>query len=415
MNYYGVLAIRNTSITYTILNKGRSYLCPMVTIQMKTTVLLLYILVLFQAAHALPNQVSARTRTVVEELSNWQVYDEEAQINVPFLPGYHLTNKSIFHEIRAARDTSYSLQMITLHTGSVFLADRLLQSNLAVGDTFFLPLSELQALSPTDSVLRITFYPTAKEVLLAPPSLYIVSDKGAAPSFVGQESTSYGQLYIRQPNALYASNTLLYLLITWSCFVAYLYAFRKNFSLTTSIGAWFVWLNLPTSEEDITFFDLLVLLAVYSAIFSFAAFYATGALHESLIALLNNSDTFWGKNVMISTLVFIWVVLRFVTVSLLSVLFDKRSLFRVFVQEWYRLSPTYIWLVLLAITLCTLGNIPPYLWLSWLVWGGSGLHSFFVLLNVNSVLKIRKVYLFSYFCATEMIPIVLGMKFFMVF
>lgn len=356
--------------------------------------------------------------SVVIELDNWKVFDRSEEVNVPYLLAYHSDYTSVFQDIELSEYRNLNLQLISDTDGSVFLNDRLIYSNITPDDTLTLSIDELIEINNDLVLTRITFY--SKSIgFWTPPKLRIVSYLKPFSGFVDNNS-QVAILSARQKDSLTSSNTVAYLIGLWLVFSFYIYLFQKNYSFGKLISAWLVWLRFRVEEEDIPIIEVLIFSIIYAFSIEFFLSICDSNLFDEIdkvtvIKGLATENTTINKHFLIASLIALWLFTRFILVGTMAALFQIKQLSVYYLRDWYRLSLGYTLIILLISSVYYFTGNPINFNIQIIFWISLLFKAILVTTNTNRAFKLQKVYLFSYFCTTELVPILLGMKLFIDF
>ncbi len=352
------------------------------------------------------------------ELSDWKVYDKSQGVNVPYMFSYHSEYKSVFQEIDLSTYSNFKLQIIGITKGSIFLGERLIYTDLNAKDTLQLSINELIEIDAEAKLSRLTFY-SSKNENWNPPRLSIISNKNIDGEILVIENR-LNLLYKNTRHALTSSNTILYTLYLWVFFAIYAYYINANFSLTNIFLPWLIWLRFKSKEEETSVFEIFIFIILYSIILEFflsnrnISVEETTYYHTFFLGITQKNAHLY-SHLSLGFFIFIWMLFRLLAIRLMGSLYQIRQLFTLYIKEWHRFSLGYVFILLLITSIFYFAGWQIGFGLQLLFWISLLFKAFLISTFINRTFKLKKVYLFSYFCIGELIPILLGMKFFIDF
>lgn len=354
-------------------------------------------------------QASAQDRhTQLQVLPDWEVYDAAEAVSVPYIQGYHRGYRLFFQDLNLRSYAGFYLRFVGHSAGSIFWDDKLIYAKLSAGDTVLLPVSAF--LLPSDAQSgRISFYGKFPGQLMLPPVLSIVGlQADFLPADKAQEKPK-----LQKRERQISSGWLFYLLFLWFFFASYLYFLDHNFSPLLFVTSWF--LKHPSSphRQEISVAKLIAFALLYSFILTFFVSFAPvpNSYHTALL-VRTESQGVVGEFILFALLFFTWLSVRYLMLWFLAFLAQNTLITSVYLEEWYRLSVSYAFIVLVLSTGMYLNRWYLYENIASLLWVSLLLKAVFLVFRINRSIKFQKIHLFLYLCTSEFIPILLGMKFF---
>jgi hypothetical protein len=110
-----------------------------------------------------------------------------------------------------------------------------------------------------------------------------------------------------------------------------------------------------------------------------------------------------------------FVIVKYLSISLMGILYHDRHILNLHFQEY--MTSSYIFSVLAQLAILLTNTRAQFLTpdigdLSYVMIACMALPSLFLTYRLNKSVSYRKIYLFSYLCTTEYLPLLLFIKFF---
>ena len=352
---------------------------------------------------ALAQLTYAQEDVVVKDLNNsWLVHDEELNIFVPYFERYH-GNVTRVHLLLKPKDwAGFTLQIHSNPSTHLFINNKLID-RLEEKERFY-QIDDLPNFGA--DTLLITLYNPKNELFPLDTKILryrIVSDtslKGdrfiqAHPRNRNLDRNLFTILSIILLGAFAFFSRIPNPIFDFGYLRRYMLSFTKSINQGSRInGLSFLVFNL------VFCFSLAFTLMVLNRFASFN--------QDADIPFLPFTNTALGKFLSYFLFVFLFLLGKYLLILLASILYDFRKILNIHIQEFMNVNQLYCVVLIFGGVLLNFSSFPnPYTAYQW----GIGFivfsflfSSFLTTYRINKVLPFRKIYLFSYLCATEFLP-----------
>ncbi|MGB0521633.1 MAG: DUF4271 domain-containing protein [Flammeovirgaceae bacterium] len=363
----------------------------------------LFILFLLGCCWANLPQGYAQEDVVVKNLnSDWVVFDEESGVYVPYFKNYHGNVTRVHLLLEQKRWASFTLQIQSNPKVRVFVNNKLI--DFVEGNEAFYQISTLA--QPAQDTLLVTLY--HPENRLFPLHTNIVRYQTITDTSL--KGDRFIQPHLRNRNLdrnLFTFLSIILLgvfaffsripnpIFDFDYLRRYLVGFTKSINQGTRIN------GLSFLVFNVVFcFSLAFILMVLNRFTSFSK--------DTNIPFLPFTDTALGKFLSYCSFILMFLAGKYLVIWLLSILYDFRKILNIHIQEFMNVNQIYCILLIFGGVLLNFSSFPnPFTAYSWgitFVVSTILFSSFLTIYRINKVLPFRKVYLFSYLCATEFLP-----------
>lgn len=350
-----------------------------------------------------PKDTFAQDDVVVKNLrGDWVVFDEELNVYVPYFENYH-GNVSRIHILLAQKQWSgFTLQIKSNPNARIFINNKLI-NRLENNEVFFL-VDEI-AQSKKDTLLLTIYHP---ENQLFPLKTQILRYQTITDSSL--QGDKFIQPHLRNRNLdrnLFTFLSIILLgvfaffsripnpIFDFGFLRRYVSGFTKSINQGSRInGLSFLVFNL------VFCFSLAFTLIVLNRFTSFSK--------DTTIPFLPFTDTAFGKFLSYCAFVLMFLGGKYLVVWLLSILYDYRKILNIHIQEFMNVHQIYCIILIFFGVLLNFSSFPDpliaYRWGIGFIISTFLFSSFLTTYRINKVLPFKKIYLFSYLCATEFLP-----------
>jgi hypothetical protein len=357
---------------------------------------------------AQPNAGAKVEYQVLKDLSaEWLYYDESENTLVPYIAGNDIATNIIHLKLDFRQFTNAYLVVHAPVPLSLFANGQLLRSSSADSSAFILPIDSLKR---HQGQLHLTVYQPQSQV---DDLVLYVGRRGAVVERVSEASPVF-----RRVGLFGTSSIIILFLVVFTFFALLLNAYPKDFREFFNVSSVFL---SRLFDEDLyksrflTTSQLLFLLA-HATMIAFIVmvfFQQTGTALPINFMHIGDTLLTW---LLLSAAVFILIILKLVLISLISELFDFREVVNVYFFDFIKLSFFFYGLLFLLVVVMVLTGRPwpPHMaqLLYFLALGFSLLRFAVLYFKLISKVPVHYLHLFSYLCTTELLPVLLGAKFF---
>ncbi|SDL75607.1 protein of unknown function [Catalinimonas alkaloidigena] len=359
---------------------------------------------------------------VVQELEDrWLYFDEEYEAYVPWLGAAEQPTHTLSLELKADSLQPYQLRFVTTPELCLFVNQQLYKCYDRT-DTLTVPLANLAKQFATSQLFLTFYHPQRVAGAIKAPQLILPKQAVAPPAL----ETSEGPVlsFARRPvDRSFQDTLMLSLLVLCS-----LYVVAKN-SAPRTFGAFLNFRKLftasvydytPSSQRTWSgVIPLLILINSVAIGFILLSLQRFIPFQLADIPFFEGDYTLTGRFVRLSLIALFYYVFIYLTIHLLGWLFSIRQAADVHFYEFTRFTTLMCLLMILLI----LGDMQAhFLGQKFFVIGLAATALGFTLLRIikmvvvlNKSLPYKKVYIFSYLCATEFIPFFVVIKYLQVY
>jgi hypothetical protein len=368
--------------------------------------------------------VPAEEQVPVFSLDNqWSIYDKQAKAYIPFLPSLHFDKKQLYLVLDTKKYQDFYLS-IFVEENSYFFVNNNLFAHFTTASWQHFKIDSLQKLSRANPLL-ITYF--SKKIFKKLPSASITlkrknSIANADTMTIADEKTSnHTIINIKSENKVSKNFLMLTILGVLSIVAFFSQVNQPIFSLHFLSSTLKDFIKGKSQIRRLSAPNFMLFLLFYgfslSYIIIFFATY-TDKVDDNIFLNEGNNDLwgrleYWG---ILSIFVIAIVCVKFLIIWFLGILYSDRQIVSLHMQEYMNISQVFC-VIMLCITL--LFNSIQYDFLvenlNWLVYIFVFLlflQSVLLTYRINNATNYKKVYLFSYLCASEYFPLILSAKFF---
>ena len=385
-----------------------------------TKPLLCWLLVLWPLmADALPETVEPEYRAAYNLEDQWLIHDDSYKGYVPYFRRQYGVQPTVSLVLDLEKYRRYRLLLQVPQTTHVFVQSRLSRT-LPASARMVLSIDSLQKKYNASSIL-LTLYQPGGHVELPLAQIVYVADKMAAKSGAAihpANKTSQPKLRLASDFQDFATLTAIILLIFYTFLLNYYpKAFERNFSpqsLTAlDLRGDVAFMAKPLNPTNLLFLDSHSMLL--SLFYMIGQRYSDGYFANLLP--FEASEAFSGLCtyfLVFTALLFAVLVGKYFFIYAMGVVFDMGKTTSPHYHEYLIFSRLFF-LAAVLIQFVLLITYPQWLWwLMPLVLVSIVMFNIIRILTIGTVLNkltsFRNLYLFSYLCATELIPLLVGVK-----
>ncbi len=344
--------------------------------------------------------IVAQSLNLVESLDDqWIVYDDELGNYVPYLPNYHgdVAKKHLLLSVEQWKDFYLNIEA---SEGTLIFVNNTLFQKVEEGK-INIPLKDLSA----DTSVLLTVF--KQPFLSAELKASILQYEELVPGFEGAQKA----IERRAEKSLSDRNT--YTILTMIMLAGMALLSQSSIPILNSSGlssyvSYFFKRKAP--ETRVNALAFLTFITFYGLGFSYYYIIIT-SLRDSNSGLqeyLIFPNSILGSFLSLFLLMSLFLIARFIFMLLMSVLYDFRKATTIHIQEFMNIYQIYlVFLVVLGgiLHFSVLSN-PSLIYkiaLAFVIFT-SILNVVLVSYRINKAFPFKKVYLFSYLCATEILP-----------
>lgn len=351
----------------------------------------------------------------------WTIYDNQLKNYVPFLPQLHTTERQLYLILDCERYKDFDFSILG-YSGNFLLFNNNLSYKFNQEAWQHFSIDSLSKLSK-NKLLLIT-YLSAKTFERQPNVSISLDKKQLSSATTNTDTKDQNDDMLILPKAIANKISKNFLMIATLGILVILAFFSQTIKPIFSLNM--LWISLDSflkgknqikrfSAPSILFFlffygfsiaYVIIFLSTYTPLISYSFFLDTGV---SIFEKLQN----WG---LLSSFIIAFVCIKFLIIWLLGSLYNDRQIVNLHFQEYMGISQIFC-AILLFITLLanSIATILPQIYLDSIVY----IFLFFLILQallmtyrINNGVNYRKIYLFSYLCASEYLPLILSAKLF---
>lgn len=366
----------------------------------------------------MPQTEPADYKTAYNLEDQWMVYDDSYGGYVPYFRRRHGVQPTVSLILDLKKYRQYDLLLQVPQQTHIFVQSRLSRTLQAAG-TLVLDIDSLQKSHAANSVLLTLYRPGGHSELPAAQVAYASrQDKQAKPAPATASRATQPKLRAASGFRDFVTLAALTLLAAYTFLLNYYpRAFQRNFSFQSIIALDLrgdaTFLAKPLNQVNLLF------LAAHSLLLSL--FYVIGQRYSggffANLLPFEASDTFYGLWVYFmafAALLFVLLVVKYLFIYGMGIVFGMDKMASPHYYEYLIFSRLFF-LAAVLLQFILVVAYPPWLpWLMPLVLTSLVLLNIIRILTIGAVLNkltaFRNLYLFSYLCATEVIPLLVGVK-----
>ena len=378
----------------------------------------LWILLQSGVAAALPETKPPDYKAAYNLEDQWVVYDGSYGGYVPYFRRRYGVQPTVSLILDLKKYRQYGLLLQVPQPTHVFVQSRLSRTLPASG-ALVLDIDSLQRQYKVSSVLLTLYRPGGHSDLPSAQIVYATQPVAkAAPVASTERKTTQPKLRTASGFQDFVTLAVILLLVIYTFLLHYHpKAFQRNFSFQSIVALDLrgdaTFLAKPLNQVNLLF------IATHSMLLSL--FYMIGQRYSGsfFVNLLpfESSDAFSGLCVYFmafTAVVFVLLVAKYLFIYAMGVVFDMDNTASPHYYE-YMIFSRLFFLAAVLVQFILIVSYPQWLlWLMPLVLASMVLLNIVRILTIGSVLNkltaFRNLYLFSYLCATELIPLLVGAK-----
>jgi hypothetical protein len=354
---------------------------------------------------------------VVRTLSaDWLVYDRDFDGYVPYSPNQHGVVNTASFWLQSSLDSAYHLRVIGQPKLCVYFNQKLYKY-FEHSDTAYIPLNTLFAETRQRRIFVTFYHPQVLQSSLSVALVNLKQMQRVSPEVKIKKKASSFQIQLRQTTQteVYVIGILL---------IIALYVFVKNSSSKEFARFFDVRALIINNADEFnsslrktwTGFNFLIVIAD-SLCLSFVFFMVQNEYKNSILSFgaegLNIPIDEWWLIRIPSYWLFAlsYFVVKYILISITGYIFNLSKLSGIHYFEFLRTSTWASLIILLWAVLAYIGKIfSPEVFIGWLqltIIVFALLRVFKMIVALNKMSGFHNLYLFSYLCATEIIPIIL--------
>jgi hypothetical protein len=382
-----------------------------------TCLLNLHLLLLLVVDTVFADTQPANAYQVVQNLEEqWLVYDKEYQGYVPFLKEMHGTPAAVYLELNLDSYRGYILQITNTQEVYMFIQAKLYQ-HIAAHQQVMLNIDSLRNTQQKPVVL-ISLYNHSGHAIL--PVVAMVRKVSAS-----SESNLAGETNLTPLKPVNRSGLSNFIILA-ALLIVSLYAFLWNYHpkafhsyynfkslFTLSLKEDTVFISRPLSRISLLF------IVAHSMLLSFLYMVvqksAGGlALKDRYLEAATSFFDLFSYFFIATSIVFILVISKYIFISLLGNLFNLSKVVHMHFFEYLLYSRIFYTIIVAAVFVVYI-SYPALLpqaieEIIFLIIVFNFIRLFIINFALNRVTSVKNLYLFSYLCATELTPLLIGIK-----
>lgn len=354
--------------------------------------------------------------------NQWNIYDNQINAYIPFLPSLHLDKKQLYLVLDTKKYRDFYLSILA-EENSYFFVNNSLFAHVARASWQHFKIDSLQKLSKENPLL-ITYFSKKTFNKLPPASITLKRTNGIANADtmkIANQKTSDYKINIKAENKVSKNFLMLAILGLLSIVAFFSQVNQPIFSLDFLTGTLRDFLKGKSQIRRLSAPNFMLFLLFYgfslSYIIIFFATY-TDKVEDNIFLNESNSDLwnkleYWGT---LSIFVIAIVCIKFLIIWLLGALYNDKQIISLHMQEYMNISQIFC-VIMLGITILFNSiwhkiSAEDFDWLIYIFVFLLFLQSILLTYRINNATNYKKVYLFSYLCASEYFPLILSAKFF---
>ena len=366
---------------------------------------------------------TAQNQFKVYALENaWSIYDNQLQTYVPFLPSLHTGEKQLYLILDYQKYKDFYISLAAEKDAYLFINNNLFY-HFQNSSWLHLKIDSLQKITQSKSLILLTYL--ASHIITEPPSTQITLQKReinlATTKDAAGKLPEKITLSVKERSEEIRENKNFLLLAT-ICLLAIMavfsYTYKPIFSfqfLISELDSFLKGKNQVKrlSTPSFLFFLLyygislafvIMFLSTYSSKISYANFFSEPN------TLVERAEVF----LLLTTLIIALVVGKYCLIWILGSLYNDRNIANLHFQEYMNISRLFcvVWLsvILLANSIATTISPASVDFLAYFFAFCMLLQSILMGYRINNSVIHKKLYLFSYLCASEYLPLFLSAK-----
>lgn len=355
--------------------------------------------------------------------NQWNIYDNQVKAYIPFLPPLHLDKKQLYLVLDTKKYQDFYLSIFVEENSYFFVNNNLFAHFTTVSWQHF-KIDSLQKLS-RENPLLITY--SSKKTFNKLPVSYITLKRtrniaSADTITIANERTSNHHIINVKADNKVSKNFLMLAMLGVLSIVAFFSQINQPiFSLYFLSSTLKDFIKGKSQIRRLSAPNFMLFLLFYgfslSYIIIFFATY-TGKVDDNIFLNEEQGDLWnrlehWGA---LSIFIIAIICVKFLIIWLLGALYSDRQIVSLHIQESMNISQIFC-VIMLCITLLFNSiqheiSAESIAWLVYIFVFLLFLQSILLTYRINYATNYKKVYLFSYLCASEYFPLILSAKFF---
>lgn len=366
----------------------------------------LFTLAVFSRFFAVAQQTTV-LHPVLTLTYDWKIYDTEEEVFLPFIPAIHSSQNTIHLFVhRKSSDSTTYLVLKGVKEKSIFLNHGLIEVACQT-DSIALPLlpthHTVSVFSEIPIQTLLPCYVARKIPYLLTPSFAT----SITPTMIPQKRILTSELL--QERFLLFGFSVVLLMISFSFLTELRFALTSTFNLFGPT----IFFRFRQEEENLTGQEYIAFVIAYALMFTYFYLLLSSNIDfryrvaTPLLFAWNWQDGFYTFLFFVGVIVF-----KFVWINILATLHNKPNLATVHHREFVQTSFTLSFIfMLIGIALVFKGGYDDVGIFSKNLVIILLLKSLLICWKVQKKESLKKIYLFSYFCGTEILPILILAKF----
>ncbi len=354
--------------------------------------------------------------------NQWNIYDNQTKTYLPFLPSLHLDKTQLYLALDTKKYKGFYLSMF-VGQDAYFFFNNNLSAHFTTASWQHFSIDSLQKISGAQQPLLITYF-SQKTFKKLPLSLITLRKTNAGMDTItvaNKNSFNPNIPNIRAEDKVNKNFLMLAILGILSIVAFFSQVNQPIFNLYFLTNTLKDFIKGKNQIKRLSAPNFLLFLLFYGfslsyIIILFATY--TNKIDDTVLLSESNEDLLgklehWG---ILSVFVMAIVCVKFLIIWGLGVLYNDRQILNLHTQEYMNISQIFC-VIMLCITLLFNSiqhdiSVKSLNWLVYIFVFLLFLQAILLTYRINNATNYKKVYLFSYLCASEYFPLILSAKFF---
>jgi len=350
----------------------------------------------------------------------WSIYDNKLQTYIPFLPTLHTQEKQLYLILASQKYKNFYLSILG-EKGTYLFINNNLSYHFQVSSTLHLKIDSLQK-AMQDAPLLFT-YLSENAIHKAPITEITLQKRRTNSDSLASHKVSKTEVHIsvrKKPNKTKMSENFLLLasLGLLAIMAVFSYINKPIFSMQLIMNELDAFLKGKNQIKRLSTPSFLFFLLYYGSalafVIMFLSTYSGNFSYSTLLAepitLAERIETF----LLLTGIIILLVAAKYCLIWILGSLYNDRNIINLHFQEYMTISQLLcaVWLstILLANSVATTISPSSIDYLLYFFAFCMLLQSFLMSYRINNSTIHKKLYLFSYLCASEYLPLFLSAK-----
>lgn len=354
----------------------------------------------------------------------WSIYDNELQAYIPFLPALQQEEKQLYLVLANQKYARFYLSILG-EKGTYLFINNNLSYRFRETSILHLKIDSLQKLTGGNSLF---FTYLSETNIRKPPLTQIIQQKnmrGVADSLsvskdTIQQSIGYSMVVRERADEVKTNKNFLLIasLSLLAIMAVFSYTSKPVFSFQFLLNEFDAFLKGKNQIKRLSTPSFLFFLLYYSSALAFAIMFLSTYSRKVSYAAFLAAPTTLGERVetflFLIGLIMLFVAAKYCLVWILGSLYNDRNIVNLHFQEYMTISQLFcvVWLsvILLANSIATTISQDTIDYLLYFFAFCMIAQSLFMSYRINNSTIHKKLYLFSYLCASEYLPLFLSAK-----